>query len=70
MQVCGVHAGFMCSPSVRGMDMYNIIYHASSDLLQREFKLEPGRYELRSLEDGKVKVPEKQDTTDYVQAEV
>ena len=41
------------------MDMYNIIYHASSDLLQREFKLEPGRYELRSLEDGKVKVPEK-----------
>ena len=41
------------------MDMYNIINHASSDLLQREFKLEPGRYQLRSLEDGKVKVPEK-----------
>ena len=41
------------------MDMYNIINHASSDLLQREFKLEPGRYQLRSLEEGKVKVPEK-----------
>ena len=41
------------------MDMYNIINHSSSDLLQREFKLQPGRYEFRSLEDGKVKVPEK-----------
>ena len=41
------------------MDMYNIINHASSDLLQREFIQEPGRYEFRSLENGKVKVPEK-----------
>ena len=41
------------------MDMYSIINHSSSDLLQREFKLQPGRYEFRSLEDGKVKVPEK-----------
>ena len=41
------------------MDMYNIINHASSDLLQREFIQEHGRYEFRSLENGKVMVPEK-----------
>ena len=41
------------------MDMFNIINHASSDTLQREFKIEQGRYEFRSVEDGKVKVPEK-----------
>ena len=41
------------------MDMFNIINHASSDTLQREFKIEQGRYEFRSIEDGKVKVPEK-----------
>ena len=41
------------------MDMFNIINNASSDTLQREFKIEQGRYEFRSIEDGKVKVPEK-----------
>ena len=41
------------------MEMYNIINHSSSDLLKEEFKIEQGRYELRCLEDGKVKVPEK-----------
>merc|ERR1712098_167255 len=41
------------------MDMYNIINHASSEVLQREFKLEQGRYEFRSIEEGKVRVPEK-----------
>ena len=41
------------------MEMYNIINHSSSDLLKEEFKLEQRRYELRCLEDGKVKVPEK-----------
>ena len=41
------------------VEMFNIINHSSSDLLCEEFKLEQGRYSLRSLEDGKVKVPEK-----------
>ena len=41
------------------MDMFNIINNASSDILQREFKIEQGRYEFRSIEDGKVRVPEK-----------
>ena len=41
------------------MEMYNIINLKSSDLLHDEFKVEQGRYNLRCLEDGKVKVPEK-----------
>ena len=41
------------------MEMYNIVNHSSSDLLNEEFKVEQGRYNLRSLDDGKVKVPEK-----------
>ena len=41
------------------MEMYNIINHSSSDLLKEEFKIEKGRYELRCLNDGKVKAPEK-----------
>ena len=41
------------------MEMYNVINHSSSDLLQEIFKIEQGRYQLRCLEDGKVKVPEK-----------
>ena len=41
------------------IEMYNIIHHSSSDLLQNEFRLEQGRYELRCLEDGQVRVPEK-----------
>ena len=39
--------------------MFNIINHSSSDLLHEEFKIEEGRYQLRSLEDGQVRVPEK-----------
>ena len=41
------------------MEMYNVINHSSSDLLQEEFKINQGRYELRCLEEGKVRVPEK-----------
>ena len=41
------------------VEMFNIINHSSSDLLCKEFKVEQGRYNLRCLEDGKVKVPEK-----------
>ena len=41
------------------MEMFNIINHSSSDLLNEEFKVEQGRYNLRCLDDGKVKVPEK-----------
>ena len=41
------------------MEMYNIINHSSSDLLKEEFSLVQGRYELRCLEEGKVKVPER-----------
>ena len=40
-------------------DMFNIINNSSSDLLQAEFKIEQGRYELRRLEDGQVRVPPK-----------
>ena len=40
-------------------DMFNIINNSSSDLLQAEFKIEQGRYELRRLEDGQVRVPHK-----------
>ena len=36
------------------MEMYNVINHSSSDLLQEEFKINQGRYELRCLEEGKV----------------
>ena len=41
------------------IEMFNIINHASSDSLQRKMKIEPKGYQLRSLEDGTVKVPEK-----------
>ena len=41
------------------IEMYNIINNASSDSLQRKMTIEPKGYNLRSLEDGKVKVPEK-----------
>ena len=39
--------------------MFNIINNASSDTLQEKMKIEPRGYNLRSLDDGKVKVPEK-----------
>ena len=41
------------------IEMYNIINNASSDSLQRKMRIEQRGYNLRSLEDGKVKVPEK-----------
>ena len=41
------------------MEMYNVINNSSSDLLKEEFKIEQRRYELRCLDEGKVKVPEK-----------
>ena len=41
------------------IEMFNIVNNASSEPLQRKMKLEPRGYQLRSLEDGKVKVPEK-----------
>ena len=41
------------------MKMYNIINHSSSDLPQKEFKVEQSRYNLRCLEDGPANVPEK-----------
>ena len=40
-------------------EMYNIINNASSGPLQRKMRIEPTGYNLRSLEDGKVKVPDK-----------
>ena len=41
------------------IEMYNIINNASSDSLQRKVRIEQRGYNLRSLEDGRVKVPEK-----------
>ena len=41
------------------IEMFNIINNASSEPLQRKMKIEQRGYQLRSLEDGKVKVPEK-----------
>ena len=41
------------------IEMFNIIHNGSSNSLQKEFKLEQRGYQLRSLEDGKVKVPQK-----------
>ena len=41
------------------MDMFNIINNSSSDLLHKEFKLENNRYQLRCLEDGQVRVPDR-----------
>ena len=41
------------------MDMFSIINNSSSDLLHKEFKLENNRYQLRCLEDGQVRVPDK-----------
>ena len=41
------------------IEMYNIINHKSSDSLHKEMKMVPRGYNLRGLEDGKVKVPEK-----------
>ena len=42
------------------IEMFNIVNNASSEPLQRKMKLEPRGYQLRSLEDGKVKVPKKE----------
>ena len=41
------------------IEMFNIVNNASSDSLQRKMTIEPKGYQLRSLEDGQVKVPEK-----------
>ena len=40
-------------------EMFNIIHHKSSDSLHEKMKIVPRGYQLRSLEDGKVKVPAK-----------
>ena len=40
-------------------EMFNIIHHKSSESLHEKIKIEPKGYQLRNLEDGKVKVPEK-----------
>ena len=41
------------------IEMFNIINNKSSESLHEEMKLEPRGYNLRGLDDGKVKVPEK-----------
>ena len=41
------------------IEMYTIINNASSESLQRKMKIEPRGYNLRCLEDGKVRVPDK-----------
>ena len=41
------------------IEMFNIINNASSEHLQRKMKIEQRGYQLRSLEDGTVKVPVK-----------
>ena len=41
------------------VDMFNIIHNASSDSLQQKMKIVPRGYQLRCLEDGKVRVPPK-----------
>ena len=41
------------------IEMFNIINNASSDSLQRKMRIEPRGYNLRCLEDGKVRVPDK-----------
>ena len=40
-------------------EMFNIIHHNSSDSLHEKMRIVPRGYQLRSLEDGKVKVPAK-----------
>ena len=44
---------------LKSFSMDNVINNSSSDLLKEEFKIEQRRYELRCLDEGKVKVPEK-----------
>ena len=41
------------------IEMFNIINNSSSEPLQRKMKIEQRGYQLRSLEDGQVKVPDK-----------
>ena len=41
------------------VDMFNIIHNASSDSLQKKMKIQQKGYQLRCLEDGKVRVPPK-----------
>ena len=40
-------------------EMFNIIHHSSSDSLHEKLKIEHRGYQLRSLDDGKVKIPNK-----------
>ena len=41
------------------IEMYNIINHKSSESLHEEMKMIPRGYNLRGLEDGTVRVPQK-----------
>ena len=41
------------------IEMFNIVNNKSSVSLHEEMKMEPRGYNLRGIEDGKVKVPEK-----------
>ena len=42
-----------------GIEMFNIINHASSKSIQENLKIEERGYSLRRMKDGQVKVPEK-----------